>query len=127
MPNPKHGIIHDYDLMANREDSAQGKTCEVCGVEDITFQWSDFHGEGMCTKCGVPYQLRAGSEAQKKEGNYPYLRMKDEWVPIAQEYHKETGAWTYFGMMLGGRPPGMDEFYAWVDKNHPEMIADKQG
>jgi hypothetical protein len=115
----KQGILHDYDLMANAEPSANAQTCVVCGASPMTFQWSDYSGEGMCTKCGTPYQLKWGSDEQRAEGKYPYLNLKDEFVPIVREYHQQTGAWTYLG--TGFDRPGLREFDAWVKQNHPEM------
>ena len=50
--SPKQGILHDYDLHANLEESAKLQTCVVCGDYPMRFQWSDYSGEGMCMKCG---------------------------------------------------------------------------
>lgn len=55
---PKQGILHDYDLRANREPTAKDNTCVVCGAHPVTYQWSDLSGEAMCTRCGCPYQGR---------------------------------------------------------------------
>lgn len=118
----KQGIIHDYDLHANLEPAARGQTCLVCGVEPVGYQWSDYSGEAMCTRCGAPYQLKWGTEAQKREGAYPYLRLKAEWVPVFREYFAETGRWTCLGWMMGPRP-GLAEFYEWVEVHHPELCA----
>lgn len=117
----KAGIINDYDLMANAEPSAKGQTCAICGDSPMRFQWSDYHGEGMCQKCGTPYQLRAGSEAQKEEGAYPYINLDERWVPVVREYHEETGAFACLGQMLG-RAPGREEFFEWAQERHPELF-----
>lgn len=117
----KQGILHDYDLMANREPSASEQTCVVCGDSPMSFQWSDYHGEGMCRKCGTPYQLKAGGEKREAEGAYPYLNLAEEWVPIVREYHQETGRWVYLGMGIG-RKPGLREFDAWCQERHPAMM-----
>lgn len=119
----KHGVLHDYDLMANAEEAARkGNTCAVCGDSPVTYQWSDYSGEAMCCKCGTPYQLKWGSDEQKAKGEYPYLNLKKEWVPIVREYHEQTGRFTCLGMMMGPCP-GMDEFADWVDVHHPEMAT----
>jgi hypothetical protein len=112
----KNGILHDYDLKANAEPSAHGQTCVTCGSCPMSFQWSDYSGEGMCRKCGTPYQLKWGSEAQNAEGKYPYLNLNEKWVPIVRRYHEETGLWTYLG--TGVDRPGLAEFYRWVDANN---------
>ncbi len=118
----KHGILHDYDLWANREVSAQENVCVVCGADPVRYQWSDYSGEAMCTECGTPYQLKWGSEEQKAEGAYPYLSLKDEWVPVVKRYYEETREFAGLGMMLGRPPPGYQEFSLWVDKQYPDGI-----
>lgn len=119
----KQGILHDYDLMANHEVSAQAQKCEVCGDCPMTFQWSDYSGEGMCCKCGTPYQLKWGSKEQQAEGKYPYLNLADDFVPIVREYHQQTGKWTYLG--TGFERPGLREFIEWCEQHHPEVMKAK--
>ena len=118
---PKQGILHDYDLMANAEKSSRNVICAVCGAEGITFQWSDYSGEAMCTRCGCPYQLKWGSDKQKEEGNYPYLSLKKEFIPVAQEYWNEKHKFVCYGLMLGPQP-GMTELISWLKDNHPEYL-----
>jgi len=120
---PKQGILHDYDLLANQEESAQGQTCIVCGANPVRYQWSDYSGEGMCTQCGTPYQLKWGSDEQKEGNAYPYLDIKEEWVPIIQAYWNETKKWTYFGTSMSGNP-GLDEFHEWAKQHYPEMYEE---
>ncbi|MGD9157189.1 MAG: hypothetical protein PVG39_02160 [Desulfobacteraceae bacterium] len=119
---PKQGILHDYDLMANAEESAQNQTCAICGTSPIAFQWSDYSGEGMCTKCGCPYQLKRGSDEQQKEGNYPYLNVKAECISVLKEYWDDTKKFVCYGMMIGPKP-GYIEFIAWAKKHHPEILS----
>jgi len=121
---PKLGILHDYDLQANKEDSAQQQTCFVCGTSPMAFQWSDYSGEAMCTQCGCCYQLKWGTSKQRKEAKYPYLNMRKEWLPILKEYWKETHKFVCHGLMMGDSP-GLAEFYEWVKKNHKEMLPNK--
>lgn len=122
----KAGILHDYDLHANLEPAAQEQiTCALCGATPPTYQWSDYHGEGMCTRCGCPYQLRAGSDEQVKKGKYPDLNLADKWVPVAKEYWEETQQWVCLGTMLGARP-GLNEFFEWVEKKYPELFEKKE-
>lgn len=116
----KNGILHDYDLMANAEESASGHKCACCDAHPMTFQWSDYSGEAMCMRCGTPYQLKWGTNEQQAEGKYPYLSLKPEYVPIVREYFAATGRWTCLGAMLGPRP-GLAEFYEWLDIHHPEL------
>ena len=115
----KMGVLHDYDLMANAEPSAQGQVCVVCGDNPVSYQWSDYSGQAMCRSCGTPYQLKWGSDEQVAEGAYPYLSLKPEWVPVVREYFRETGRFTCFGMMMGPRP-GLREFNEWADARYPD-------
>lgn len=119
----KQGILNDYDLQANLEGSAKGQTCIICGINPVGYQWSDYSGEGMCIRCGCPYQLKWGSDDQKKEGKYPYLNLDERWIPIVKEYWTLTHLFVCQGIMLGSKP-GLKEFNEWVDKNHPEMVKE---
>jgi len=120
MSKPKQGVLHDYDLMANNESSAQNKKCVVCSAVPMTFQWSDYHGEGMCTQCGTPYQLKGGSDQQKKENKYPYLNLRKEIIPLVQDYFFATGKFTYLG--TGFSRPGIEEFYKWLEENKADEL-----
>lgn len=122
---PKQGILHDYDLMANREESARGNTCVVCAADPASYQWSCYSGEAMCRQCGTPYQLKWGSDEQVAEGAYPYLNLADKWVPVVREYYEETGRFTCLGTMLGPRP-GLSAFAAWARERYPDLFADEE-
>ena len=120
---PKMGIRCDYDLLANQAPGAQTeRPCVVCNDPRPTYQWSDLYGEGMCIRCGCPYQLIGGGEEREKEADYPYLNLKDEWVPILTEYWQETRQTALLGRLLGARHE-RDDFFEWVSKQHPEMIV----
>lgn len=115
----KQGILNDYDLQANQENSARNQTCHICGTENMAFQWSDCSGEAMCTKCGCPYQLKWGDEMQEKEGKYPYLNLKAGFIPIAKEYWDKTHKFVCYGYMLWHQP-GLNELVDWAKENYPE-------
>lgn len=117
----KKGILHDYDLHANLEDSAQNQKCVVCDAFPMRFQWSDVSGEAMCTQCGCAYQLKWGGKKRDAENKYPYLNMKEEFIPIAREYWNEMQKFVYYGQMLGPAP-GVEAFILWMQKHHPEWI-----
>ncbi len=120
---PKMGILHDYDLMANAEPSAQkDNTCIVCGSTPVSYQWSDYSGEAMCRKCGTPYQLKWGTGEQQKESNYPYCRLKPEFIAVLKEYYQETKRFTCLGWMMGGPQPGYAAFVSWLKVHHSEWI-----
>jgi hypothetical protein len=121
----KHGILHDYDLMANAEPSAKKHNkCVICDTEPVSYQWSDYSGEAMCRVCGAPYQLKWGSEEQKKEGNYPYLNLKTKIIPVIREYYQQAKCFTYLGSGIGHRT-GITQFNEWIIKEHPELLYNK--
>lgn len=122
----KAGILHDYDLMANQEPAARKHTvCPVCDAIPVRYQWSDYSGEAMCIDCGTPFQLKWGNEKQRDEGNYPYLNLADDWVPIVRAYYAETKRFTCLGMMLGDKP-GMFEFVQWLKVHHPDRVEKRE-
>lgn len=123
--SPKRGLLHDYDLHANREPSAKGNRCVVCEVQPMSYQWSDYSGEAMCTRCGTPYQLKWGSAEKQEEGAYPYLNLAEKWVPVVKEYWESERRFTCLGIMMLGPKPGTREFGAWVERNHPDMLEDE--
>lgn len=116
----KAGVLHDYDLMANAEPTAKDNVCVICGAAPVTYQWSDYHGEAMCTACGCPYQLRAGGAEREAEGDYPYLNMIDDLIEPLRAYHAETGWFTCLGTMMGPTP-GQREFINWLETNRPDV------
>lgn len=120
----KYGILHDYDLLANEESSSQGVTCAICDTHNTSFQWSDYSGEGMCSNCGCPYQLKWGSAQQRDEKKYPYLSMREIYIPVAREYWAETKRWVCYGIRLSGQP-GMNELISWMKEKHPELVETK--
>lgn len=121
--NAKHGILHDYDLLANAEPAASKATkCAGCDAEPPVFQWSDLHGEAMCTRCGCPYQLRGGGAEMEREGAYPYMTLRAELVEPLRAYYAETKRFTCLGQMLG-HCPGIEEFADWLQENRPDVWA----
>lgn len=120
----KMGIESDYDLMANREQSAQQQKCAVCDASPVTFRWSDYSGEAMCVRCGCPYQLKWGSEEQQAKGAYPYMQLRPEVVPVIRRYFAETGRFTTLGLMMGPSP-GLAELNDWIDAHRadPDVVA----
>jgi hypothetical protein len=120
----KHGVFNDYDLMANNEKSAQNQTCVVCGLSPMAFLWSDYHGEGMCIKCGCPYQLKGGTADQMKGGDYPYLNVITSGLPVLKEYWEEKKTFTYFGMSMSNQK-SYNNFIEWAKEKHPEILVEK--
>ncbi len=98
------------------------KKCEIC-CDTLFCRWTDYHGEGVCETCGTPYQLINGTEEQKKENNYPYLKLKKEWIPIVKEYWDKTQQFVFHGTSMS-ETTGLIEFWKWVEDNHPEMMKE---
>lgn len=116
----KMGVVNDYDLMANAESSARKPVaCAICDASPITFRWSDLSGEAMCCRCGCPYQLKWGTEAQETEGAYPYLQLRPEVVPVFRRYFAETHRFATLGTMMGPRP-GLGDLHDWLDAHRTD-------
>lgn len=120
---PKQGILHDYDLLANDEKTAHGNKCHVCDAHPAYYQWSDYSGEGMCTECGCPYQLKWGTDEHKKKNDYPYLNLKEDFIPIAKEYWLQTKQFVCYGVMMSSSMPGRNELDDWLKEHHPEYLG----
>jgi hypothetical protein len=107
-------------------------TCEVCGLSPASFNWSDYHGEGMCNQCGTPYLLiryeGEGADKKRVEGP-PTISIKPEWLPVLKRYWEETKAYMGLGTILIERDypecvRGRKAFHAWCDA-HPELLPPK--
>ena len=112
--------MQKYGQMANMAVE-KPFVCVICG-ESVGFNWSDQHGEGMCNRCGTPYQLL--KEGKKIELE---LNIKEEWIPILKQYWNETHKYTGLGVILIARDypecvEGTEKFYEWLDK-HPELLG----
>lgn len=112
--------MQKYGHLANAAVKAPFK-CLVC--ETISgFNWSDAHGEAMCNKCGVPYNLKADP---------PECNLKPDWILICKQYFQETGAYMGLGqIMIWDQYPecedGVRKFNEWVVKNHPELCKPRE-
>lgn len=111
---------HRANDAARQNDPNNNFLCQVCG-ENAGFNWSDLHGEGMCNRCGIPYNL--------KEKPFK-ININDEWVPVFKKYWKETQDYIGAGQILIERDypecvKGMQRFYAWLGE-HPEHKPEEQ-
>jgi hypothetical protein len=112
-----------YGALANAEPVAK-VGCVVCDEQSPSYSWTDYSGEGSCTRCGTPYQLKWGT---LKDGEtYPRINVDAEWIPILRRYWAEThelnGAGSYMG--FGDYPEqlrGRRRFNAWCDEHKAEL------
>ena len=121
----KQGRFADYDSHANLVPQAKLiKKCEVCGASPPSFIWTDYFGEAMCSRCGVPYQLL--SPAGKQDKQVPYLALRKELIEPCRRYWREKGEFMGLGCRLGGSYPGLGELVQWLKENYPELIEKKE-
>lgn len=106
--------------------------CDCCGSE-LCFQWSDTHGVGVCTTCGLPYTI-FHYENDKRVDKPPATAMTDEGVEIAKRYWNEKQRRVfpaYFDMGIGrngvsysGATPGdCTAFRDWYQQHYPRTEA----
>lgn len=112
--------------MAQKHSYAGRSTtaCLVCDDPEPTFEWSDLHGEGCCSRCGTPYMLlRDGRRLPQ-----PECCMVPEIIPVLREYwehtHERNALGTY--IVASDYPeelPRREAFDRWMDEHHPELVA----
>jgi hypothetical protein len=116
-------MAQDYGYLANAE-KFERKPCLVCDDPRPVYSWTDYHGEGYCTKCGTSYQLKGGELADGEA--YPRVNVRAEWVPILRRYFAETGKLNGCGtyMSMGDYPEqleGLRAFSEWADA-HKDIL-----
>lgn len=65
--------------------------CPICGSDPIYARWTDYSGEANCMKCGIPLQIKWGTDAMKEDGDYPYTQMYDSLTVHFKKYWESTG------------------------------------
>lgn len=123
--------MQKYGLMANTA-VAEPFSCEICG-EAAGFNWSDYHGEGMCNRCGTPYQLvhyEGEGDDKKRVEKPPQLSIKTAWVLTLKRYWNETHAYMGLGQIFIWRDypeaaDGRQKFDAWLER-HPDMVPKEE-
>jgi len=80
--------------------------CECCG-ERLVFQWSDTHGVGVCTRCGLPYTIYhyegEGADSRRVD-KPPSPALTAEGITVAKRYWTEKQRRVYpacYDMGLG--------------------------
>ena len=66
--------------------------CVVCD-SDLSFQWSDTHGVGVCWRCGMPYTVyhyEGEGDERKRVDKPPAPAIFEEWIPVGRRYWEET-------------------------------------
>ena len=113
---PKFGIYSDYDLRANDEIKAKVR-CIIC-QEELRCRWTDLHGEGVCLTCETPYQLIQYDENKNRVEAPPAINIKEQYIPILQEYWQKFKKPMGFGCYLGINPSqeNFEAFVKWEGK-----------
>lgn len=63
--------------------------CEVCGSEP-RYQWSDTHGVGVCSRCGLPYRVYHYDENNKRVNKPAEVAITPIGVEAAKMYWAAT-------------------------------------
>lgn len=102
--------------------------CECCDSR-LVFQWSDTHGVGVCTTCGLPYTL-FHYEDNKRVEKAPEMSLTAEGLAIAKRYWSEEKRRVfpaYFDMGIGRNGVSYSgatqsdcrAFNDWYQKHYP--------
>lgn len=106
--------------------------CAICDRE-LYFRWSDTHGVGVCSNCGLPYRLYHYDENDKRIEKGPEIAIKPEWVAIGKRYWDEKKRRVFPGTydmgFLGHRShtysgateEEMYEFDEWMKQHEAEL------
>jgi hypothetical protein len=109
------------------KNMSERQKCECCG-SDLTFQWSDTHGVGVCCHCGLPYTLYHYENDRRVE-KAPSIALSDEGLQIAKRYwaeHKRRVFPACYDMGIGRRgvsysgatPGDCEAFGEWYEANY---------
>lgn len=61
--------------------------CVICEVDPLYSRWSDTHGVGVCTRCGMPYKFLFYDEQDKRiEGKEPEPALDQSGIELAKQY-----------------------------------------
>lgn len=109
-----------YGYQAN--GVAPHKPCLVCDDPQPHYSWTDVHGEGYCTRCGTPYQLKAGLLGAGD--TYPRCNILPEFIEELREYWSETNEPNGLGTFMVAEDyrdqiAARRKFNAWADQRHP--------
>lgn len=111
---------------------SERQKCDCCG-SDLRFQWSDTHGVGVCTNCGLPYTI-FHYEDNKRVEKPPAVALTDEGVAVAKRYWNEKQRRVfpaYFDMGIGrngvsysgATPSDCRAFSDWYQQHYPRAEA----
>lgn len=114
--------------------------CLVCGSSPIYFRWTDSHGIGVCTTCGLPHRV---FHYEGEEGNLrrvdkpPKTTITPGWVEVAKKYWEETKRRVFPGdhdmgltrnqtaTYSGATKEQNKAFWEWV-KSHEDIIPPEE-
>ena len=123
-------MVQKYGHLANQVECAQNFTCLICEASPTVWTWGDVYGEAMCMKCGTPYQLLQQDDDGKLLDTPPKINIKEEWIPILEQYFQETEEFTGLATIMTERDypeciEGQRKFYEWLDQ-HPEADPNRK-
>lgn len=92
------------------------ETCLVCGAtgSDLTFAFTDVHGEAACERCGTPYLLVGYAGRERTECSIrpeKMDRLREYW----REKRRRNGLGGYFGEPPADVIANREAFLAWAD------------
>jgi transcription elongation factor Elf1 len=100
--------------------------CKVCDLE-LVFRWTDTHGVGACTNCGLPYTIYHYVDG-KREDRPPECAVREEWIPHLRRYWNEQhrncypGAYNFPGSSYEvASAEDFNVFNDWIEAHCEEL------
>lgn len=118
-------MAQKYGFMANGTDAARKEfKCLICDTKNPTYSWTDYHGEGCCTKCGTAYQLMAGKLSDGE--TYPRINVDSKWIPVLRIFYEETKSLNGSGTFMvwhdyPDQLEGANKFSKWFKQHKSEF------
>ena len=119
--NDSHSRMHSGDW--NQKFSFEIK-CLICAKQNTKVVYESTNaGEAYCSQCGCPYQMTGGSREQRAEGRHPYCNLRNDFIPIARQFWRETRQFVlYAAASEFQKKEGRAELAAWLKKNYKEAF-----
>lgn len=104
--------------------------CLVCD-NNLLLEWTDYHGEGVCIRCGTPYQVYFYGEEESDgriQDTLPMFTLRADLYDAMRDYWQTKERNMGLGMYLGRHP--YDDYYGdfikWLKQSEWSALLEKE-